>query len=278
MKSRQITLLMIFLFGWLAGSLFTLMYLSHERTKVTQLIYSTTTEPSSNFLKRNQTPASPFPSPVSYLQRNLPFHSFQSNLTFREYPIFLDWPLDDKLFTKENYLALESLLVSYPSAKVRILLTTSKDTIQFKVGNLLSVRHFIKYKKLGYDVQVVAVDQMIQSRGPGYGTNYWTRWSKGCCQSCDAECRSHLAHELFLVQPHLRPLAPPSPSCHRKGNRDHIQPFHLLFYIRLCRLWRRGGLATDFSFLFLAPLLEPKIQQVTTSTLQTLLTTLGLLP
>jgi hypothetical protein len=178
---------------------------------VTQLIYSTTTEPSSNFLKRNQTPASPLPSPVSYLQRNLPFHSFQSNLTFREYPIFLDWPLDDKLFTKENYLALESLLVSYPSAKVRILLTTSKDTIQFKVGNLLSVRHFIKYKKLGYDVQVVAVDQMIQSRGPGYGTNYWTRWSKGCCQSCDAECRSRLAHELFLVQPHLRPSPRPRP-------------------------------------------------------------------
>jgi hypothetical protein len=193
MKSRQITILMIFLFGWLAGSLFTLMYLSHESAEFMRKIYPAP-EPSSAHpsSQRNQTLDSlTFSSTpkVSYLNRNLPSHSFQSNLTFHDYPIFLDWPLDDKLFTKENYLSLESLLVSYPHAKVRILLTTSQDTIQFKVGNLLSVRHFVKYKKLGYDVQVVAVDQMIQSRGPGYGTDYWTRWSKSCCQSCNAECR-----------------------------------------------------------------------------------------
>ncbi len=37
----------------------------------------------------------------------------------RKMRIFLDWPADDKLFTEDNYLSLETLLAVYPLAKYR---------------------------------------------------------------------------------------------------------------------------------------------------------------
>lgn len=216
MKFKYLSLLVVFLFGWLLGSMFTLLYLfnmttTRELPSTTSSI-TNTSSPSfySSFLRYfaanrsnhnhiqypHPPPLSPPPHSSSHhphhtlIERNtLPFHSFHSNLSFRDYFIYLDWPLDEKLFTFENYLALESLLVSYPSAQFRILLPTAKDSLPFKVGNLLSSHHFVRYKKLGYDIQVTAVGQMIQSRGPGYGTDYWMKWSRRCCESCDVECR-----------------------------------------------------------------------------------------
>ena len=215
MKFKYLSLLVVFLFGWLLGSMFTLLYLFNMTTTrnvpTTTSSITNTSSPSiySSFLRyfaANRSNHNPnhysHPPPLSpslssshhphhslIEQNTLPIHSFHSNLSFRDYFIYLDWPLDEKLFTFENYLALESLLVSYPSAQFRILLPTAKDSIPFKVGNLLSSHHFVRYKKLGYDIQVTAVGQMIQSRGPGYGTDYWMKWSRRCCESCDVECR-----------------------------------------------------------------------------------------
>jgi hypothetical protein len=206
MKFKYLSLVTVFLFGWLLGSLFTLLYL-FNMTRQTPTSITNTSFPSFTFFRNipenrssNQFPSRPIlsapppsssylPLHESYEQNTLPLNSFHSNLSFHDYSIYLDWPLDEKLFTFENYLALESLLVSYPSAQFRILLPTSKDSISSKVGNLLSSHHFVRYKKLGYDIQVTAVGQMIQSRGPGYGTDYWMKWSQRCCESCDAECR-----------------------------------------------------------------------------------------
>jgi hypothetical protein len=47
--------------------------------------------------------------------------------------IYMDWPVDDRLFTVENYKALESLLTVYPNAVVRVLLATSSDAWMRKV-------------------------------------------------------------------------------------------------------------------------------------------------
>jgi hypothetical protein len=205
MKFKYLSLLTVFLFGWLLGSLFTILYL-FNMTRETTTTITNTSFPSFSFLFQTSPNRSiQFPSqqilPSSsssfyHLELNpfqeqdtLPSHSFHSNISFHDYSIYFDWPLDEKLFTYENYLALESLLVTYPSAQFRILLPTSKDSIPFRIGNLLSSHHFVRYKKLGYDIQVIAVGQMIQSRGPGYGTDYWMKWSQRCCESCDAECR-----------------------------------------------------------------------------------------
>lgn len=69
--------------------------------------------------------------------------------------IFLDWPIDDRLFSLSNYRALETVLHHYGKrTPVRVLLATSLDSYYHKNGNALSVTHFEKYKKRGYDLQV----------------------------------------------------------------------------------------------------------------------------
>ena len=42
---------------------------------------------------------------------------------------------------------------------------------------------------------------------------------------------------------------------------DHVQPYHVLTYIRLHKLYRRGGIFTDFTFMFLGPLEPPDVIQ-----------------
>lgn len=196
-KSKHVTFVILFLFGWLAGSIFTLLYLSTSGSysQSLQFSFGSLLNPQSSTIRNHHNSTSKsIPNHNLTIQshkltNNLPINSFSSNYSFHDYTIYLDWPLDDKLFTYENYLALESLLVVYTNAQFRILLPTSKDMMQSKVGNLLSMNQFLKYRKLGYDIQAHAVDQMIQMRGPGYGTNYWNNWSQGCCQKCDGNCR-----------------------------------------------------------------------------------------
>ena len=148
----------------------------------------------------------------SLSMRQLPSFSLSGNNDTDEEKSFiiLDWPVDDKLFTHDNYIALESLLVNFPDSKFRwavfriwklhclfhlysyfcrILIPTSRDAYLHKIGNLFSTAQFRKYSKLGYDIEVVPVGQMEQSRGPGYGTDYWERWMPHCCKDCDDHCR-----------------------------------------------------------------------------------------
>ena len=136
--------------------------------------------------------------------------------------ILLDWPIDDRIFTAENFKALESFLSIYPNAIFRVLLPAPYDAYSHKTGNLLSVNHFVKYKRKGYDIEVVPVSSMLDS-GPPLGLDYRREWMKKCCHRCNARCRV----------------------------TDHVQPYHVLTYIRLMKLYPRGGIFTDFSFLLL---------------------------
>ena len=43
---------------------------------------------------------------------------------------------------------------------------------------------------------------------------------------------------------------------------DKIQPYHVLTYIRLSQMWRKGGIFSDFSFFLLAPIDITTINQV----------------
>ena len=90
--------------------------------------------------------------------------------------------------------------------------------------------HFIKYKRKGYDIEVFPV-AMIKSAENA--KTYADKWIKKCCHRCDQKCR----------------------------NSDHVQPYHLLNFIRLSKLYRRGGIFTDFTFFFLGPLEPPEIMQ-----------------
>ncbi len=69
--------------------------------------------------------------------------------------IMMDWPVDDRLFTSDNYKCFESILNVYPNAFFRVLLAAPNDAFVHKTGNQLSVNHFVKYKRRGYDIQVL---------------------------------------------------------------------------------------------------------------------------
>ena len=149
--------------------------------------------------------------------------------------VYLDWPVDDRLFTVDNYKALESLLNIYPTATFRCLLATSRDAYTHKIGNALSFKQFAKYKKRHYNINAVPLNTKQKSRTTSLGEKYREKWYEKCCGACNATCRQ---------------------------TADHIQPYHLLNYIRLTHLWQNGGIFSDFSFFFLGPLTNFEVQQV----------------
>lgn len=172
--------------------------------------------------------------PMLYESNVLPkFPQYNSTgIATEEKWIMMDWPVDDRLFTVENYKALESVMSAYPTGIFRVMLMAPNDAYVHKTGNQLSVMHFIKYKRKGYDIEAFPVGSMAGGQ-LRYGEEYRQRWMLQCCHRCNAKCRIS----------------------------DHVQPYHLLTFVRLLKLWRRGGIFTDFTFLFLGPLEPPEITQ-----------------
>ena len=152
----------------------------------------------------------------------------------KDIKIFLDWPEDDRLFTVDNYKALESMLNVYQDAIFRCIIATPRDAYVHKIGNMLSVTQFVKYKKRGYNIAVIPVNEKQKTRTSSIGEDYRTKWFKSCCHSCGVKCRKS----------------------------DHRQPYHLLNYIRLSHLWLNGGIFSDFTFLFVGALDHSIPQQV----------------
>ena len=198
--------------------------------------------------------------------------------------VWLDWPVDDRLLTLDNYRALESLLVLHPEARFTFLLPASADAYTQKIGNLVSVRHFGKYVRRGYALTVLPVTHKMRlatfrgsgaggSSGSGVGIDapVSTSSSSSSSSSSASSSRSNTT-TATSSSPALAPRnanASLSPSF-RYAQRhltaccgacvgkcplaDHLQPFHLLMYIRLTFLYLHGGVFSDLSFLFLGPL------------------------
>lgn len=148
--------------------------------------------------------------------------------------IYLDWPIDDRFFTVDNYKALESILNVYPNAIVRCQLVAPREAYVHKIGNTLSIMQFIKYKKRQYNINVVPINPRQKSRTSFVGEKYREKWFNECCLSCNAECRA----------------------------TDRTQPYHLLNYIRLSNLYNNGGIFSDFSFFFLGKITNTEARQV----------------
>ena len=182
-------------------------------------------------------PATPAPTLIRG-QRRLPkFPSYNASVSTNKSDamfIYLDWPVDDRLFTIDNYKALESLLNVYPTATFRCLLATSRDAFTHKVGNALSFTQFSKYKKRRYNINTMPLNTKQKSRTTSLGEKYREKWFEKCCGPCNATCRA----------------------------TDHTQPYHLLNYIRLTHLWQNGGIFSDFSYFFLGPITSAEVKQV----------------
>jgi hypothetical protein len=116
---------------------------------------------------------------------------------------------------------------------IRVLLASSRDAYTHKAGNLLSINHFFKYKRKGYNIAVHAVHKMEDKDIDLGGAGYWKKYQEKCCTKCDPKCR--------------------------RG--DNVQPYHLSTYIRLVKLWKKGGVFSDFSFFFLGAIDSPLVYQ-----------------
>jgi hypothetical protein len=148
----------------------------------------------------------------------------------RGYNILLDWPYDDHRFSHIHYKALESMLQIFPEASIRCILPTPMDAYAMKINASLSIAQFTKYKKLGYNIEASPVGRMDRGYLSQIGKEYWQRHMHQCCNRVEERLSTDL-------------------------------PYHLLIYIRLHKLWRKGGIFMDFSFFFLGPLDKSIVRQ-----------------
>lgn len=149
-------------------------------------------EPKFPFHPIHHTPSEPESKLIVPLEQKLPH--FERNVTDEATVqlgddedigtfIILDWPVDDRLFTLENYKALESILSTYPQGSIRCLIAAANDAYTHKQGNMLSVMHFVKYKRRGYDIEVIPVGKKIHLSETKH--DYSSRWLHKCCASCN---------------------------------------------------------------------------------------------
>ena len=115
------------------------------------------------------------------------FMLYQDDEKDRSFFIYLDFPADDRLFSIENYKALESLLTIYPNAIYRCQIYSSRDIYDQKVGNSLSAMQFIKYKKLHYNISTIALNTKLKPKATLTGTHYREKYLKSCCLSCKGD-------------------------------------------------------------------------------------------
>lgn len=247
---RYITILIVFSLGWLLGSLFVITFVIHGNEN----LFISTSNTNSNLRGQHQRPKpesnthkllkkyvpkllpieTPLPTLSIEMIKTLPQFSSGSNNDDEEGGrIFMDFPVDDKLFTVDNFKALESILTVFPNALIRILLASSRDAFAHKAGNILSINHFSKYKRKGYNIVVNVVYKLDDKDTLQGGDAYWKKYQEICCSKCDSKCR--------------------------KG--DNISKYHLLTYIRLVKLWKKGGIFSDFSFFFLGSIDSPLVYQ-----------------
>lgn len=262
MKVSLINCVVVFVVGWIGGLLFIQYCFDAFGTRSKSLRADFTTSKTTNnahaagvtgllstlekgisyySLGRAATPAPTLPRKQQHLPRFAPYNAtmnsvHRTNGTGKEDAmyIFLGWPMDDRLFTVDNYKALESMLNVYPTATFRCLLATSRDAYSHKIGNTLAHTQFSKYKKRQYNINVMPLNTKQKSRTSSIGEKYREKWYESCCGPCNAECRA----------------------------QDHTQPYHFLNYVRLTHLWQNGGIFSDFSFFFLGPITSNEVQQV----------------
>jgi hypothetical protein len=153
--------------------------------------------------------------------------------------IYLDWPLDARLFTLENYHALETLLTHHPSSRYRVMVPIMSPTTNSRVARMLPrplhVNSFVKYARMGYDVATTpftldrsSVDNILSS----------------------SSSLSSLRAEEYLGF---------------VGKNQQQMQYHYRHYMRLLKLFPTGGIFSDFSFLMLGPLSKSVVKEARNS-------------
>lgn len=218
LKLRTISL---FLVGWLTGLMFFYFYEHHDINSndktLSRDVYSVDTI--ENFVDDIQN----FTSTADDTGEDLTF--------------FFIWPNDARLFSLYNYNALESLLSTYPKASYRTLsFIDSKTPVNMHdwrdkaLGSYeqLHTQHFARYRKQGYDIDFIEGSDIIGGIGMKFAKSYVLEWASRCCPACPMPCwRSR------------QPL-----------------PYHVTFFAGISKLYRSGGVLSDYKHKFSEGLLQ----------------------
>ena len=151
------------------------------------------------------------------------------------FPIYLSWRLDSRYFTAFSYKALESILVNYPSARIRVHRSKTVHMCDMP----LSPNQFTKYGKMGFDIAFILDDLAPYRLRSEYGGEFWTRWvTFGCITlNCSKPIPADLLHQL--------------------QSKNMRQPYFAELYQHLIRIWKSGGIYSDFTYLFLGHFDDP---------------------
>jgi hypothetical protein len=192
--------------------------------------------------------------------------------------IFLDWPFEDSRFTIHNYHSLQTLLATFPQAIIRCLLPVpsasrshtnnqvprtmaaawDEEHDRQKYPGILAKRQFQLYRKLGYDIDTIsALDTNSKifnlfTFGQSYRKKWFSTYRKILLQQFHIESslgddasRGHFSHNDDEREENEQ-----SQTKDFAKNNPLLPPYHLLTYIRLVYLWKKGGMFMDFSFIF----------------------------
>lgn len=102
--------------------------------------------------------------------------------------IHMDWPLDADRFSYINYKSLESVLCTYPSARVVVTVIAPAQAHFYGVDRV-PPRHLLdRYSRLGYPLETRLRFQQYgreasDLRGRPLGATYWNRQMALCCQA-----------------------------------------------------------------------------------------------
>ena len=221
--------LSIFVFIWFAGNITIFIMVSENGQFVAPPLnpFSSQTSSISVLFKKIQHAYSG--RNQHYSGRNIDVYNKSTDKIF----IFMDWMTDNRLFTIDNYKALESILSVYPDSYIRILSTHCSGPSILLHGvdcqyNSLYENQFLKYRKLGYNIKLVRSHSLL---GKNAGQNY-TRFLR---ESVTSGTNFQLDEQ-------------------SQTSAAVITPYHLITFARILYLYSHGGLFSDFSFFFLGPL------------------------
>lgn len=227
----------VFMLGWFAGCTFVMLLVmdhgppslhgAHEAS-----LYPTERQAAVEHLKglaaRSRAFTAAAPSSVHPKPGTLPQWAEMPVNYSVSFPLYFSWGHDARQFSIYNYKVLESMLMHYPTAKV--LLHSSPVVAECDVP--LSANHFVKYSKMGFDIEHLPHDQPYRLRSE-YGGEFWDRWTLDGCLT--ANCTQPLPRAL------LQQL--------REGKLR--QPYFAEIYQHIAHLWKTGGIYNDFSYFFL---------------------------
>ena len=155
--------------------------------------------------------------------------------THRSVAVHADYAHPVFHFSPVNHVALESLLATHARAAVRVAVVGPELARDFRYANALGLTHFDRYAKLGFDARTV----LVNAQTPLYATT----------DADDAPGRRWWELRRAALAPrHLDFL-----TFFGRDDADVLPAPALTLFLRLQSVWKRGGLAVDFTYVFVAP-------------------------